>query len=112
MDAKKASTIVTVTMLAFVLTGGYYVNKVPYGMVWMKYISTTFYCYRLLIAIQYGNGDEILRMFGCEPKRAQGTAMTAGCRFMEEEVVGDIGMWTSVRASALVNSLLEFIRIF
>nr|VDC88409.1 unnamed protein product [Brassica rapa] len=96
MDAKKASTIVTVTMLAFVLTGGYYVNKVPYGMVWMKYISTTFYCYRLLIAIQYGNGDEILRMFGCEPKRAQGTAMTAGCRFMEEEVVGDIGMWTSV----------------
>ncbi|CAF1908839.1 unnamed protein product [Brassica oleracea var. botrytis] len=96
MDAKKASTIVTVTMLAFVLTGGYYVNKVPYGMVWMKYISTTFYCYRLLIAIQYGNGDEILRMFGCEPKRTQGTAMTAGCRFMEEEVVGDIGMWTSV----------------
>ncbi|CAH8334738.1 unnamed protein product [Eruca vesicaria subsp. sativa] len=91
MDAKKASTIVTVTMLAFVLTGGYYVNKVPYGMVWMKYISTTFYCYRLLIAIQYGNGDDILRMFGCK-----GTSMTAGCRFMEEEVVGDIGMWTSV----------------
>ncbi|KAJ0232003.1 ABC transporter G family member 25 [Hirschfeldia incana] len=96
MDAKKASTIATVTMLAFVLIGGYYVNKVPYGMVWMKYISTTFYCYRLLIAIQYGNGDDILRMFGCEPKRTQGTAITAGCRFMEEEVVGDIGMWTSV----------------
>ncbi|KAG2321703.1 hypothetical protein Bca52824_014916 [Brassica carinata] len=98
MDAKKASTIVTVTMLAFVLTGGYYVNKVPSGMVWMKYVSTTFYCYRLLIAVQYGNGDEILSMVGCEPKGTQGAAKTAGCRFMEEEVIGDIGLWTSVSA--------------
>ncbi|CAH8331464.1 unnamed protein product [Eruca vesicaria subsp. sativa] len=96
MDAKKASTIVTVTMLAFVLTGGYYVNKVPSGMVWMKYVSTTFYCYRLMIAIQYGNGEEILGMYGCESKRTQGEARTDGCRFMEEEVVGDIGLWTSV----------------
>nr|VDD64204.1 unnamed protein product [Brassica oleracea] len=96
MDAKKASTIVTVTMLAFVLTGGYYVNKVPSGMVWMKYVSTTFYCYRLLIAVQYGNGDAILAMVGCEPKGTHGAAKTAGCRFMEEEVIGDIGLWTSV----------------
>ncbi|KAF2594012.1 hypothetical protein F2Q70_00044697 [Brassica cretica] len=96
MDAKKASTIVTVTMLAFVLTGGFYVNKVPSGMVWMKYVSTTFYCYRLMIAIQYGNGEEILGMFGCELKRTEGAARTDGCRFMEEEVVGDIELWTSV----------------
>uniref|UniRef100_A0A1J3HPG1 ABC transporter G family member 25 n=1 Tax=Noccaea caerulescens TaxID=107243 RepID=A0A1J3HPG1_NOCCA len=94
MDAKKASTIVTVTMLAFVLTGGYYVNKVPSGMVWMKYVSTTYYCYRLLIAIQYGNGEEILGIFGC--KKTQGAAATPACRFMEEELVGDIGLWTSV----------------
>ncbi|KAJ0241078.1 ABC transporter G family member 25 [Hirschfeldia incana] len=98
MDAKKASTIVTVTMLAFVLTGGYYVSKVPSGMVWMKYVSTTFYCYRLLIAVQYGNGDEILAMVGCKPKGTQGATKTAGCRFMEEEVIGDIGLWTSVSA--------------
>ncbi|KAJ0256356.1 ABC transporter G family member 25 [Hirschfeldia incana] len=96
MDAKKASTIVTVTMLAFVLTGGFYVNKVPSGMVWMKYVSTTFYCYRLMIAIQYGNGEEILGMYGCELKGTQGAARTDGCQFMEEEVVGDIGLWTSV----------------
>ncbi|CAA0330244.1 unnamed protein product [Arabidopsis thaliana] len=98
MDAKKASTIVTVTMLAFVLTGGYYVNKVPSGMVWMKYVSTTFYCYRLLVAIQYGSGEEILRMLGCDSKGKQGAnaATSAGCRFVEEEVIGDVGMWTSV----------------
>ncbi|KFK41612.1 hypothetical protein AALP_AA2G151000 [Arabis alpina] len=103
MDAKKASTIVTVTMLAFVLTGGYYVNKVPSGMVWMKYISTTFYCYRLLIATQYGNGEEILRMYGCEPKGVGAAATTtAGCKFVEEEVIGDIGLWTSVSALFLM----------
>lgn len=98
MDAKKASTIVTVTMLAFVLTGGYYVNKVPSGMVWLKYVSTTFYCYRLLVAVQYGSGEEILRMLGCDSKGKQGAgaATSAGCRFVEEEVIGDIGLWTSV----------------
>ncbi|CAN8271806.1 unnamed protein product [Cochlearia groenlandica] len=84
MDAKKASTIVTMTMLAFVLTGGYYVNKVSYGMVWMKYVSTTYYCYRLLIAIQYGNGEEILA--------TKAANATNGCQFMEEEVIGDIGL--------------------
>ncbi|VVA94982.1 unnamed protein product [Arabis nemorensis] len=103
MDAKKASTIVTVTMLAFVLTGGYYVNKVPSGMVWMKYVSTTFYCYRILIAIQYGNGEKILRMYGCESKGAgAAAATTAGCKFVEEEVIGDIGLWTSVSALFLM----------
>lgn len=102
MDAKKASTVVTVTMLAFVLTGGYYVNNVPSGMVWMKYVSTTFYCYRLLIAIQYGNGEEILRMYGCESKGAATAATTAGCQFVEEEVIGDIGLLTSVTALFLM----------
>lgn len=35
-------------------------------------------------------------MFGCKSGIAQGKAMTAGCRFIEEDVIGDIGMWTSV----------------
>ncbi|RVX13150.1 ABC transporter G family member 25 [Vitis vinifera] len=59
MDAKKASTMVTVTMLAFVLTGGFYVHKMPSCMTWIKYISTTFYSYRLLINVQYGEGKRI-----------------------------------------------------
>ncbi|KAK4802374.1 hypothetical protein SAY86_000577 [Trapa natans] len=47
MDAKNASTVVTVTvtvtMLALVLTGGFYVHKVPSGLSWIKYLWTTFY---------------------------------------------------------------------
>ncbi|KAK4433631.1 ABC transporter G family member 25 [Sesamum alatum] len=65
MDAKKASTVVTVTMLAFVLTGGYYVHKVASFMSWIKYISTTFYSYRLLINVQYGQGESIASLLGC-----------------------------------------------
>jgi len=54
MDAKRASTLVTVIMLAFLLTGGFYVRNVPGFMAWAKYTSFTYYCYRLLIAVQYG----------------------------------------------------------
>lgn len=54
MDAKRASTLVTVIMLAYLLTGGFYVHNVPEFMVWAKYTSFTYYCYRLLIAVQYG----------------------------------------------------------
>ncbi|KAJ0972053.1 hypothetical protein J5N97_020012 [Dioscorea zingiberensis] len=53
MDAKQASTMITVIMLAFLLTGGFYVLNVPACMAWMKYTSFTFYCYRLLIGVQY-----------------------------------------------------------
>ncbi|KAF7084877.1 hypothetical protein CFC21_088395 [Triticum aestivum] len=53
MDAKRASTLATVIMLAYLLTGGFYVHNVPIFMIWAKYSSFTYYCYRLLIAVQY-----------------------------------------------------------
>lgn len=87
MDAKQASTIVTVTMLAFVLTGGFYVHKVPSCLVWIKYVSTTFYSYRLLIDIQYGDGRGISLMLGCD---RDGNSYNANCKFVEEDVVGQI----------------------
>ncbi|KAG0483048.1 hypothetical protein HPP92_011132 [Vanilla planifolia] len=67
MDAKQASTVVTVTMLAFLLTGGFYVQKVPICLTWLKYTSFTFYCYRLLIGIQY-RGNEISFYLGTSGK--------------------------------------------
>ncbi|KAM0859264.1 hypothetical protein ACQ4PT_047314 [Festuca glaucescens] len=53
VDAKRASTFVTVIMLAYIISGGFYVQHVPGFMVWAKYTSFTYYCYRLLIAVQY-----------------------------------------------------------
>ncbi|KAE9618348.1 putative ABC-2 type transporter [Lupinus albus] len=92
MDAKQASTVATVTMLAFVLTGGYYVHKVPPCMAWIKYISTTFYSYRLLIRIQYGDGNKILYLLGCY----HGGSDRASCKFVEEDVVEQISTVGSI----------------
>ncbi|KAI3785362.1 hypothetical protein L1987_44480 [Smallanthus sonchifolius] len=86
MDAKQASTVVTVTMLAFVLTGGYYVHKVPGFMAWMKYISSTFYSYRLLIRVQYGQGRDIWYLLGCFQYRGK----HASCKFIEDDIEGQL----------------------
>ncbi|TMW99192.1 hypothetical protein EJD97_002921 [Solanum chilense] len=87
MDAKQASTVITVTMLAFVLTGGFYVHKVPACLAWIKYISTTFYSYRLLIDVQFGEGKEISDLLGCS--RIQGSDR-ANCKFIEQDIIGQI----------------------
>lgn len=86
MDAKKASTVVTVTMLAFVLTGGYYVHKMPFLVLWMKYISITFYCYQLLINVQYGEGESISLLLGC----SSGGQYRANCKFIDQDIHGQI----------------------
>ncbi|CAO2141065.1 unnamed protein product [Urochloa humidicola] len=75
MDAKRASTLVTVVMLAYLLTGGFYVHNVPGFMVWAKYTSFTYYCYRLLIVVQYGG--HLRRML--PPEEVDGEAGTGAC---------------------------------
>lgn len=87
MDAKQASTIVTVIMLAFVLTGGFYVHKVPSCVAWIKYISTTYYSYRLLISVQYGEGKQLSAILGCSHHKI---SEKASCKFLEEDVGGQI----------------------
>ncbi|CAI9754317.1 unnamed protein product [Fraxinus pennsylvanica] len=87
MDAKKASTVVTVTMLAFVLIGGFYVHKVPAFMSWFKYISTIFYSYRLLIYVQYGDGKQISSLLGCSINDVR---EKASCKFLSQDIVGQM----------------------
>lgn len=95
MDAKQASTIVTVTMLAFVITGGFYVHKVPACMTWIKYVSTTFYCYRLLINVQYRGGKGISSLLGCS---RYGRHQHSSCKFIEEDIEGQIHPAVSIGA--------------
>ncbi|WVZ53916.1 hypothetical protein U9M48_004802 [Paspalum notatum var. saurae] len=75
MDAKRASTLVTVIMLAYLLTGGFYVHNVPGFMVWAKYTSFTYYCYRLLIAVQYAG--HLRRLL--PPEAVEGEAGPGAC---------------------------------
>jgi ABC-type multidrug transport system ATPase subunit len=79
MDVKQATTLASVTTLTFLLAGGYYVQKIPIFIAWLKYVSFSYYCYRLLIVVQY-SPDE---MFDC--------GMGKSCRIMDFPAIKHIG---------------------
>ncbi|CAN1299134.1 ABC transporter G family member 14 [Linum perenne] len=57
MDVKKATTLASVTTLVFLIAGGYYVQQIPPFIVWLKYLSYSYYCYKLLLGVQYKEDD-------------------------------------------------------
>ncbi|XP_047341983.1 ABC transporter G family member 21 [Impatiens glandulifera] len=63
MDMKPASTLASVTMLVFLLAGGYYIQRIPKFMSWLKFVSFSHYCYKLLVGVQY-SGNEVYECAG------------------------------------------------
>jgi hypothetical protein len=61
MDVKKASTLASIIMLTFMLTGGFFVQSIPVWINWLKYLSINNYSYRLLIKVQYARNAQ----YGC-----------------------------------------------
>ncbi|KAM0046521.1 putative ABC transporter, AAA+ ATPase domain, ABC-2 type transporter [Helianthus debilis subsp. tardiflorus] len=57
MDVKQATTLASVTTLVFLIAGGYYVQQIPPFIVWLKYLSYSYYCYKLLLGVQYHEND-------------------------------------------------------
>ncbi|KAJ0983725.1 hypothetical protein J5N97_011980 [Dioscorea zingiberensis] len=57
MDLKAATTLASILMLTFMLAGGYFVQTVPAFISWIKYISFTFYVFKLQLAIQFSPSD-------------------------------------------------------
>ncbi|KNA06248.1 hypothetical protein SOVF_182900 [Spinacia oleracea] len=57
MDIKPATTLASVTTLVFLIAGGYYVQQIPPFIVWLKYLSYSYYCYKLLLGVQYQEND-------------------------------------------------------
>uniref|UniRef100_A0A1D1YQK7 ABC transporter G family member 14 n=1 Tax=Anthurium amnicola TaxID=1678845 RepID=A0A1D1YQK7_9ARAE len=57
MDVKQATTLASVTTLVFLIAGGYYVQHIPTFIVWFKYLSYSYYCYKLLIGVQFREND-------------------------------------------------------
>ncbi|XP_071721627.1 ABC transporter G family member 22-like [Rutidosis leptorrhynchoides] len=53
MDLKKATTLASVTVMTFMLAGGYFVAKVPVFVSWIRYMSFNYHTYRLLLKVQY-----------------------------------------------------------
>ncbi|KAM7507869.1 hypothetical protein LguiA_018322 [Lonicera macranthoides] len=53
MEVKKATTFASITVMAFMLSGGFFIQNVPSFISWIRYISFNYHTYRLLIKIQY-----------------------------------------------------------
>ncbi|KAF8412582.1 hypothetical protein HHK36_000551 [Tetracentron sinense] len=57
MDVKQATTLASVTTLVFLIAGGYYIQQIPPFIIWLKYLSYSYYCYKLLLGVQYTEND-------------------------------------------------------
>ncbi|EEF36213.1 ATP-binding cassette transporter, putative [Ricinus communis] len=53
MDVKKASTLASIIIMTFMLSGGFFLQDVPSFMSWIRYVSFNYHTYRLLLKIQY-----------------------------------------------------------
>ncbi|PSS15834.1 ABC transporter G family member 22 like [Actinidia chinensis var. chinensis] len=53
MDLKRATTLGSVTVMTFMLAGGYFVKKVPVFISWLRYLSFNYHTYKLLLKVQY-----------------------------------------------------------
>ncbi|XP_054819464.1 ABC transporter G family member 22-like isoform X2 [Prosopis cineraria] len=54
MDLKKATTLASVTVMTFMLAGGFFVKEVPKFISWIRYISFNYHTYKLLLKVQHG----------------------------------------------------------
>ncbi|KAL6006931.1 ABC transporter G member 14 [Asimina triloba] len=85
MDVKQATTLASVIMLTFLLAGGYYVQHIPPFISWLKYISFSYYCYKLLIGVQYTDAD----FYVCGGQGAGTTSST--CRVLDFPAIKHLG---------------------
>ncbi|KAK2400799.1 ABC transporter G family member [Trifolium repens] len=53
MDLKRATTLASVTVMTFMLGGGFFVQKVPIFISWIRYMSFNYHTYKLLLKVQY-----------------------------------------------------------
>ncbi|XVF07483.1 hypothetical protein REPUB_Repub06bG0143000 [Reevesia pubescens] len=53
MDLKRATTLASVTVMTFMLAGGYFVKKVPVFISWIGYLSFNYHTYKLLLKVQF-----------------------------------------------------------
>ncbi|CAL5003861.1 unnamed protein product [Urochloa decumbens] len=56
MDVKQGTTLASVITMVFLIAGGYYVQHIPPFVAWIRWLNYSFYCYRLLLGIQFPGG--------------------------------------------------------
>ncbi|KAJ6842775.1 ABC transporter G family member 14-like [Iris pallida] len=92
-DLKQATTLASVTTLVFLIAGGYYVQQIPPFIVWLKYLSYSFYCYKLLLGVHFHPGDG----YECSPG-----VVCPVTDFPAIRSVGLDGMWLDVCVMGLM----------
>ncbi|KAK9934845.1 hypothetical protein M0R45_021974 [Rubus argutus] len=83
------TTLASVTMLVFLLVGGYYIQHIPGFIAWLKYISFSHYCYKLLLGVQYSVNEVYECDFGMH------------CRVIDYPAIKFVGLddlWSDVAA--------------
>jgi ATP-binding cassette, subfamily G (WHITE), member 2 len=63
MDLKKAATFTSILMLLFIIVSGFFVQKVPAFIGWVKYVAISFHTFKLLLLTQFTPDD----MYECAP---------------------------------------------
>ncbi|GMY14386.1 ABC transporter G family member 22-like isoform X1 [Fagus crenata] len=53
MDLKRATTLASVTVMTFMLAGGFFVQRVPVFISWIRHLSFNYHTYKLLLKVQY-----------------------------------------------------------
>ncbi|ERN17004.1 hypothetical protein AMTRI_Chr02g265020 [Amborella trichopoda] len=99
MNLRNATTLGSVITLTFMLTGGYFIQKVPVFMAWIRYISMTHYTFKLLLGSQY-SVDE---MYECEPGKS--------CRIADFPMIKAIGLDHMVRSALVLWIMLVGYRL-
>ncbi|KAI4357886.1 hypothetical protein L6164_001805 [Bauhinia variegata] len=93
MNVKQATTLASVTMLVFLLAGGYYIQQMPAFIAWLKYISFSHYCYKLLVGVQYSVNE----VYEC--------GLRQHCRTMDFPALKYLGLgnlWADVAALTIM----------
>ncbi|XP_031491559.1 ABC transporter G family member 21-like [Nymphaea colorata] len=102
MDTKQGATLASVLMMAFLLAGGYYVQHVPPFVSWLKYFSYSYYCYKLLLGVQYSEDDTYL----CGWSPSKGSIL---CRVADYPAVKHMGLdHKGLDVAALTAMLLGY----
>ncbi|GFP79375.1 ABC transporter g family member 14 [Phtheirospermum japonicum] len=100
MDVKQAATLASVTTIVFSMAGGYYVKQIPIFIVWLKYLSFSYYFYKLLLGIQYDEHE----YYECGAK--------AYCRVSDHPAIKSIGLnylWIDISAMVVMLVVYRFI---
>jgi len=95
MDVKQGTTLASVITMVFLIAGGYYVQHIPPFVGWLRWLNYSFYCYRLLLGIQFRDGGGVVYDCG-------GGALCPVSEFPAIKAVGLNNHWIDVCVMALL----------